>query len=70
LSGGDKKENVAAPDCSRCVHYYITHEASFPYACHALGFKSKRKPHLDVLEASGEYCRAYQLRNKPDPSKA
>jgi hypothetical protein len=59
-----------APDCGRCVHYYITYEASFPYACRVLGFKSKRKPHLDVLEASGEHCRAYQPRNKPDTSKA
>ena len=70
MSGGDKKENVAVPDCGRCEHYYITHEASFPYACRALGFKSRRKPHLDVQEASSERCRAYQPRNKLDNSKA
>jgi hypothetical protein len=56
------KGDGAAPDCGRCVHYYITHEASFPYACRILGFKSRRKPHLDVLDASGERCHAYEPR--------
>ena len=64
MSSGDKKEGGSAPDCGRCVHYYITHEASFPYACRALGFKSKRKPHLDVMEASGKCCLAFEVRKK------
>ncbi|WP_165601724.1 hypothetical protein [Methylobacillus sp. MM3] len=46
------------------MHYYITYEASFPYACHALGFKGKRKPCLDVLETSGTSCLAFQPKTK------
>lgn len=64
MTDSDKKGDVAVPDCGRCMHYYITHEASLPYACRVLGFKSKRKPHLDVLEASGDRCRAYEPRKK------
>ena len=63
MDGKERREGGSTPDCGRCVHYYITHEASFPYACRALGFKSRRKPHLDVLEASGKCCLAYQGRN-------
>jgi hypothetical protein len=67
MTDRDKKGDVTVPDCGRCMHYYITHEASFPYACRVLGFKSKRKPHLDVLEASGDRCRAYEPRKKLIP---
>ena len=52
------------PDCAQCNHYYITHDVSFPYGCRALDFKSKRKPHLDVLEASGKPCMAFEPRRK------
>lgn len=59
-----KAVSKEAPDCGRCVHYYITYEASFPYACRALGFKGKRKPCLDVLETSGTPCLAFQPKTK------
>ena len=52
------------PDCTECIHYYITHAASFPYGCRALDFKSKRKPHIDVLEASGKPCMAFEPRRR------
>ncbi|RMC94639.1 hypothetical protein EAY64_15160 [Aquitalea palustris] len=42
--------------CQGCRHYYISHDARFPYACHALQIKSKRQPCQDVLEASGQPC--------------
>lgn len=48
-----------APDCARCAHHYITHDAGFPYGCRALGFKSYRKPCLEVLETSGAPCLAF-----------
>ena len=58
------------PDCIECVHYYITHDASFPCGCRALDFKSKRKPHLDVLDASGNPCLAFEpRRGKPVSTK-
>lgn len=49
----------AIPDCNRCRHYYITHDAVFRYGCQALGFKSRRQPGRDVVDASGEPCRYF-----------
>jgi hypothetical protein len=45
-----------------CEHYYITHDASFPYGCRGMNFKSKRLPLLEVIEASGAYCLAFRPR--------
>lgn len=61
------KSNRAAPDCGGCAHYYITYDPGFPYGCRALGFKGKRKPCLDVLEASGERCLAFTPKDKLKP---
>ncbi len=47
-------------DCNNCIHYFITHEANFRYGCHALGFKSRRMPVLDVIEASGQQCHFFK----------
>ncbi|MGL6045497.1 MAG: hypothetical protein ACRC02_03430 [Vogesella sp.] len=44
------------PQCRHCQHYYITHDARFPYGCRAMQIKSKRTPTLDVLEATGRPC--------------
>lgn len=51
------------PQCQRCQHYYITHDVRFPYGCRALGFKGKRPPMLDVVNASGESCLYFQARD-------
>ncbi len=45
-----------APRCNRCVHYFITHDPHFRYGCHALGFKSRRRPEADVIASSGQPC--------------
>jgi len=58
-----------APDCAECIHHYITHEASFPYGCRALNFKSKLKPCLEVLNASGNPCMAFELRHEKLPKR-
>ncbi|MCE9632592.1 MAG: hypothetical protein K8Q92_00205 [Methylophilales bacterium] len=57
-------QNVQIPDCRQCVHYYITWDTSFPNGCRAMDFKSKRLPHLDVLESNGQYCMTFEP--KPD----
>ncbi|KPC51891.1 hypothetical protein [Amantichitinum ursilacus] len=49
----------AVPDCTRCAHYHITYDPKFPYGCRALNFKSKRKPQLDVIEASLQPCMTF-----------
>lgn len=46
----------------QCAHHVITHDAKFPYACKALGFKSRHLPLREVLRASGAACLAYQWR--------
>jgi hypothetical protein len=55
-----KLPGQAAPDCATCAHYFITHEAATPHGCRLLKLKSRRMPHLDVLEASGMPCLAYR----------
>ena len=52
--------------CTRCAHYFITHEQSFRYGCRAMDFKSKRQPILDVIDASGQPC----LRFEAKPQRA
>ena len=51
-----------SPDCRRCAHYYVTHEASWPHGCRAFELKSKRLPALVVEESSGAPCRAFEER--------
>ncbi|MDP2143767.1 MAG: hypothetical protein Q8J80_06495 [Gallionella sp.] len=53
------------PNCHRCQHYHITWDASFPYGCRAMDFKSRRKPQLDVLESSGSPCLRFVPRRNP-----
>jgi hypothetical protein len=53
-----------APDCGACAHYYITHDANFPYGCRALHFKSRRVPQQEVRDASGHPCMAFAARRK------
>lgn len=50
------------PNCLKCAHYYITWDTRFPYGCRAIGFKSKRRPQLDVLHNSGASCLAFEPR--------
>jgi hypothetical protein len=56
------------PDCQQCEHYYITHDASFPYGCRSMNFKSKRLPMLDVMEASNAWCLRFQPRVMESPA--
>lgn len=57
------------PNCRNCIHYYITHDVSFPYGCRAMDFKSRRMPVLDVLEVSGEPCYTFRPKPRRRPSK-
>lgn len=47
------------PNCFACRHFYITYQASHPYGCKAMGFKSKKNPALVVYESSGMECRLF-----------
>ncbi|HHS83772.1 MAG TPA: uracil-DNA glycosylase [Gammaproteobacteria bacterium] len=43
-------------DCYKCQHFYITWQASFPYGCRAMGFKSRRSPAQEVVQTSHVQC--------------
>jgi len=51
------------PNCIKCVHYFITYEASRPYGCKAMGFKSKVNPARVVFESSGLHCQLFRPKN-------
>lgn len=57
-----------APKCTRCRHYWITHDPGFPYGCRLHGFKSRRAPHLEVLQASGTRCLGFEARSPRRPA--
>ncbi|OKY74237.1 MAG: uracil-DNA glycosylase [Desulfobulbaceae bacterium DB1] len=48
------------PNCFACRHFFITYQASHPYGCKAMGFKSKKNPALVVYESSGLECRLFE----------
>jgi len=55
------------PSCTKCAHYFITHDAQFLNGCRILNFKSKRLPQNEVREASGESCLAYSAKKSSPP---
>jgi hypothetical protein len=59
FSGGERSQH-----CNRCRHYFISHEQSFPYGCRALGFKSRREPIREVLDASHSHCLYYEEKSR------
>lgn len=46
----------------KCRHHIVTHDMRFPYACGAMGFKSKRLPQNEILAITGEACLAFKPR--------
>jgi hypothetical protein len=56
------------PSCNGCVHYYITWDIDYPYGCHAMGFKSRRSPGLEVRQTmQGQACLMFTP--KPEEKK-
>ncbi|MGH4051738.1 MAG: uracil-DNA glycosylase [Clostridium sp.] len=43
-------------NCSKCIHYYITWDSSFPRGCKLYGFKTKNIPSILVKQSSGISC--------------
>ena len=50
------------PNCMKCRHHIITHDVNFPYACQAMGFKSRQLPCREVFASSGLDCQLFELR--------
>ena len=51
-----------APNCRRCLHFFVTHEARWPYGCRWFEMKSRTLPSAEVVRSSGEPCRAFRPR--------
>lgn len=54
-------------DCRKCQHFKVTWEINHPYACKALGFKTKRMPSEEVFLASGIECLKFTAKKKAVP---
>lgn len=61
---GATGERDDMPACAKCVSYFITHDARFPYGCRAMGFKSETLPLRQVLAATGAPCQFFQVRQR------
>ena len=62
-TGNDKTDKSSSnknknPDCMRCSFFRITWQPDMPYSCAKFGFKCRSLPCLEVLNSSGEPCRA------------
>jgi hypothetical protein len=53
-------------NCRKCIHYYVTWDPSNPMGCRLFGFKSKRMPSEVVKASSGEPCKGYTQKARPE----
>ena len=56
-------------NCWECRYFKITHQPSRPYACDAMGFKSKRLPCLDVVSIDGKGCLSFASKSLNEDSR-
>ena len=52
-------------NCMKCEHFVITWNPQFPRACRLYGFKTMSLPSAEVLKASGEECKGFAQKRKP-----
>jgi hypothetical protein len=52
-------QQQTVPNCTKCTHYYITHDAHFLHGCRAHKFKSRQLPQYAVIAASDTECLAF-----------
>lgn len=51
------------PNCFQCRHFAVSWDASFPYLCRLMGFKSRALPAVEVLRADGVACRGFAAKS-------
>jgi hypothetical protein len=56
------QNSPAAVRCHGCVHFQVTYQADWPYACRAYGLRSRRLPSAEVLHVSGHACQLREAR--------
>jgi hypothetical protein len=59
VSHMERQGDTGGVRCHSCIHFYITHDRSFPYGCRAIGFKSRVIPSREVLSSSGMECQMF-----------
>jgi len=52
--------------CTDCEHYFITWDATYPYGCRKMGFKSRFAPRNAVFEMSEMNCLAFSMKKRKD----
>ena len=55
----NKEKTSGEIDCFSCGHFFITHQAGFPYGCRAAGFKSRALPSREMFANSGMVCQLF-----------
>jgi hypothetical protein len=63
------QEKTKKIDCWGCRHFQITHQPKMPYACQAMGFKSKALPCLAVAQVDGNNCLSFAAKPAPAAKK-
>jgi hypothetical protein len=64
LEDGYVTQGESKPSCAKCRHYFITHDARFPYGCRAMNFKSQGSPHNEIVAATGAACVTFEPRSE------
>ena len=59
ISGRTKCE-LETNNCWTCLHFSVTWEPRFPYACGRMGFKSRLLPCIEVSNSSQMPCFGYK----------
>lgn len=48
------------PDCTKCIHYFITLDELRPKACRVFNIKGRVIPSIDVKRFTGHICPVFQ----------
>jgi len=63
-SRSGQQEQETEINCFSCSHFFITHDADFPYGCRAVGFKSRLMPSQEMLNHSDMECQFFTEKEK------
>lgn len=55
---------MANPNCTKCIHFFITMDENRPKACRVFNIKSRVIPSIDVKRFTGHTCPVYEERKK------
>jgi hypothetical protein len=50
------------PNCTRCIHFYITLDERRPRACKVFNIKGRAMPCIDVKRLTGHTCPVFEQR--------